>query len=511
MMETLEARSLLSTAGKTPPAISIKPALAATEVPPSKLPWNITRIASGQRAAWSPDGQKIAFVDKEFGNAFEYDVKTKTTRELTGGFSNAGILRVQYLPNGDYLIVAPAVFKDATTSRWNEAELWVLKKNDPSQMFRLGQRVSEGVAISRLTNKIAWATDFRQYPGTMPTMYDADIVYDNAGVPHLANKTLLFTQPGTMEAQDFRDHDRELIFPDYSHGTGGAAIRSYRIDTKKFITYRTSKTEYNEPEGIFPNGNYELVESSRDRVAQKPLGQYIDLWKVELKPGSRIFTRLTRFGDYGPYKASNGVISPNGRYMAFQSSIVGAEAGTGQGVYLMDLAPTAKSKVFSDSFAGIAGKSPSWQITNSTSHPGSAKLDGNGHLVMASNGSGAAKVAITRTISTKGFSNIAIQLTAEQANAAYAGSDYLKIEVDAGDGFERILTDAERFDAIDNATPDNTSGNDGNTSFKSTGYLALNHASDNGSIRLRITVSSASSAEKYLLDGINVSGTPMNF
>jgi hypothetical protein len=36
-----------------------------------------------QRASWSPDGQRIAFMSKSFGDAFVVDVRTRMIRLLT--------------------------------------------------------------------------------------------------------------------------------------------------------------------------------------------------------------------------------------------------------------------------------------------------------------------------------------------------------------------------------------------------------------------------------------------
>ena len=52
--------------------------------PEDHLPANITQLtAFGERASWSPDGQRIAFMSKSFGDAFVVDVKTKAIRLLT--------------------------------------------------------------------------------------------------------------------------------------------------------------------------------------------------------------------------------------------------------------------------------------------------------------------------------------------------------------------------------------------------------------------------------------------
>ena len=47
---------------------------------------------------------------------------------------------------------------------------------------------------TRLTNRIAWVSDQRQYPGVLsgPVMYTASIAYHSDGLPYLSNKTGYF-------------------------------------------------------------------------------------------------------------------------------------------------------------------------------------------------------------------------------------------------------------------------------------------------------------------------------
>jgi WD40 repeat protein len=70
--------------------------------PEKNLPPNVTPLTGfGAGASWSPNGKRIAFMSKSYGDAFEIDLETKLTRLLTGHFLHKGFLRVQYLPNGD--------------------------------------------------------------------------------------------------------------------------------------------------------------------------------------------------------------------------------------------------------------------------------------------------------------------------------------------------------------------------------------------------------------------------
>ena len=86
--------------------------------PEEHLPPNITQLtAFGERAALSPDGRRIAFMSKSFGDAFEIDLQTRLIRLLTGHFRHAGFLRVQYLPNGDYVLIGARDFRDIGATR----------------------------------------------------------------------------------------------------------------------------------------------------------------------------------------------------------------------------------------------------------------------------------------------------------------------------------------------------------------------------------------------------------
>jgi Tol biopolymer transport system component len=93
--------------------------------------------------------------------------------------------------------------------------------------------------------------------------------------------------------------------------------------------YRTLAGEYNEVEGIFPDGEYALVESSREQLEQN--SNYIDIWRLTLEPDSKDFTRVTRWGEHSGYKASNPVVSSDGRRIAFQSARSRDAAGVGYG------------------------------------------------------------------------------------------------------------------------------------------------------------------------------------
>ena len=307
--------------------------------PEENLPPDITQLtAFGERASWSPDGRRIAFMSKSFGDAFVVDVSTKMIRLLTH-YPSAGYLRVQYLPNGDFFLIGARTFSDITTTRSRDQEMWVLRADGNGQPIPLDHKISEGVAISRKTTKIAWSNMRGQYPDLLAegesVIYTADIV-DEGGQPELRNKKEVLRAKApecTLEAQDFRRNDTELIYTCYR--SPFADVFGIDLNTSKVTTYRRIPDEYNEVEGIFPDGEYTLVESSREQIKQN--SNYIDIWKLKLEPNSTDFVRITRWGDYPGYKASNPVVSPDGRTIAFQSARSSDPAGVGYGIFLLKM------------------------------------------------------------------------------------------------------------------------------------------------------------------------------
>jgi len=314
-----------------------------TGSPEDHLPSEISQLTGfGERPVWSPDGKRVAFMSKSFGDAFEIDLTTHLTRLLTGHFRHAGFLRVHYLPNGDYFLIGARDFKDINTTRGTAQEMWVMKAGARTAPVPLDHKISEGVAISRNGMHIAWANTRGQYPELLPqgesVIYTADIVYVD-GVPQLANKKEILRAKApecTLEAQDFRRDDKELVYVCYRAGDK-ADVFGLDIASGAITTYLKLAGEYNEVEGISPDGQWSLVESSRDQGANRQDSHHIDLWKLRLVPNSTDFVRMTRCGDYEGFKASNPTVSPDGKWFAFQSARSADAAGVGYGIFLYRL------------------------------------------------------------------------------------------------------------------------------------------------------------------------------
>ena len=321
----------------------------AGKSPADELPPHITHLTSfGERADWSLDGKKILFLAKTYGDVYEIDIAAKTIRPVTHHYYHHGYTRALYLANGDILLSGPEEFdpKNPHVSRV-QCYLYVLDKSLTKPPVPLGTKCSEGPAVSRKRMHIAWAHVADQYPDEMAKgqsrMQEADIVYEN-GTPKLANQKIIVESRDlpfkcTLEPQNFRPPEEgELIFTAY--GYQGTEVCGIDLGTKKVVNYSNAPGQYDEPEGIFPDGQYTCVECDRQNHKGS---NYVDLWKLKLD-GSGQTQRMTYFSDYPGYKSSNPVVSDDGRYMAFQMAKSKDQAGVGHGIFIYDFAKAASGE-----------------------------------------------------------------------------------------------------------------------------------------------------------------------
>lgn len=315
---------------------------SAVKAPSENLPPNIRRLTwFGERADFSHDGKRILFLEKTFGDVFEVEIATGRIRALTNGFPHHGFTRALYLLNGDILLSGPEKLDpmkpgDART----QCFLSVLDRSLTRPPVPLGTKCSEGPAVSRTRMHIAWTHVSAQYPEELPArasrMLEADIVITD-GKPALANQRVILESKDlpfrcTLESQNFvPPAETTLTFSPYEYQ--GTDVCVLDLATKKVTNHSNAPDQYDEPEGIFPDGKFTLVES--DKQNHRGSG-YVDLWKLRLD-GSGAMERLTFFSDSPGYKGSNGVVSDDGSLMAFQLAKSADAAGVGYGIFVLDL------------------------------------------------------------------------------------------------------------------------------------------------------------------------------
>lgn len=317
--------------------------------PVEALPNNEEVLTSfGERADISPDNQRVVFMDKSFGDAFVIDLKTRVIHCLTCSIPGATFLRIMHLSNGDYILIGPEKFTDIRTSRTRDNELWYMSSKAGSKPIRMGVHLSEGAALSKTSMRISYSelpAQFPDLPKDTSRLIVADI--DLTGSPHLTNRKVVYeshTSACIIEAQDFYDNDTHMTFTCYNRDPARMPLHvdiladTMSIDLASGAVTNMSKADgtYNEVEGIFPDGKYTCVEGDR-QVAQ--LGgshglHEIDIWKLKLDGTGKDFVRLTHFNDYDGWKASNPVVSTDGRFMAFQVASTHDPAGVGYGIVL---------------------------------------------------------------------------------------------------------------------------------------------------------------------------------
>lgn len=303
--------------------------------PAEYLPDYITPLTSyGQRAEWSLDGTRVYFVDRAGGDVFYVDIETKKITQVTDSTTRPkgyGYYRVFALSDGDMLFTCGPKRHDAYGQ--------IMKKGS-GKIHSLNEKIDEGPTISRTDMKIVWTPDQQViYSGMIVTNEDSSTII---------NKTLLIDNDsvvvdgirydGILESQNFiPPEEKEFTWTQYGNTSSGlftSEVMTYNLETGEITNHSKSPNEYSEPEGVFPDGKYTLIEC--DAHCHKGIN-YIDIYKMKLDGSGEISARLTRFNDIEGYKGSNPVVRDDGKMIAFQAANAQAAAGVGCGLYLMDL------------------------------------------------------------------------------------------------------------------------------------------------------------------------------
>lgn len=319
--------------------------------PAENLPPYIKRVSAfGERPEWSHDGKKILFVSKPMGEVYEVALETGLVYPKTRHFNHFGFTRAMYLPNGDILLSGPIEPFDPTDKeerKYARDHCWlsVLDKASKTEPVPLNIICAEGPAVSRSKFKIAWAERDKQKPElgkNRAQLYVADIIYENDN-PKTTNRKMVFDSKqlsfplggASLEVQSFVPPANEQITYSVYLINEGNNTDTYLVDiaSGKFQNLTRSPMYYDEPEGVFPDGKFTCVEHGSSKNSAWPL---IDIYKLKLD-GSGEMQRMTYFTEYEGYKASQGVVSDDGKYLCFQMGKSGDEAGVGYGFFVMDL------------------------------------------------------------------------------------------------------------------------------------------------------------------------------
>jgi Tol biopolymer transport system component len=304
----------------------------------------------GERPDWSHDGRRLLFVGRTFGDVYEVDIATGVITPVTHHYYHGGYTRALYLSNGDILLSGPAQFNPVQHYIWRRwrCELWVLDKSLKKPPDKLGTYCFEGPCVSRTRLRIAWTQNYgqEQQPTGRFVIWMADLSYQS-GSPQLTNQQPVVDnshpviRDAVLEVQNFRPPDeKEIIF----QSTRGVESFGVNLETGRLTNYSLTKSKHEEPEGIYPDGRYTLVESDREASFGKWPAN-IDIYRLALD-GSGKTDRLTFFAEDGHYIGDNPVVSDDGRFIAFQVSKAGGEAGVGDGIFIYDIAAAKKAKAY---------------------------------------------------------------------------------------------------------------------------------------------------------------------
>lgn len=311
--------------------------------PSEHLPAHVSPLTEfGERAEWSHDGKTVYFIDKSGGEVWKVDVATKELTQISKPEfrpEGHGYYRVFELSNGD-------LFFTCGPER-HDLYMQILKKDSDGLPVKIDERIDEGPAISRTDLKIVWTPDQQviysgtiSYEGDIINIKDKRLVIDNDSVVVDGIK-----YDGILEPQNFiRPAEKLFTWTQYGNTEAGlftSEVMVYNLETNEISNYSKSPNEYSEPEGIFPGGEYTLIES--DKHCLKGIKQ-LDIYKLKLDGTGTDITRLTFFNDIEGYKASNPVVSYDGKYFAFQAAHTEMDTGVGCGIYLFDMEKWEKSK-----------------------------------------------------------------------------------------------------------------------------------------------------------------------
>ncbi len=293
----------------------------------------------GVKPAWSPDGGKLVFLDKVYGDAYEKNLDTGEVRCLTCEYEHNGFFEVHYLKDGDYLLLGPENKNfDLRDRLFRNGFYWMPADLSRAPMW-MGEEHYEGAAVSRTSRKIAyaktWADSLFKFPSTV---YIAEVTREGK----IINRTAVHKSPFIIEAHSFLPQDRGLVF---SLFTADKEVYTVDFETQE-VTNQSNSRSYDQPADIFPDGRFTIVESNRHvktpyldalkRIAVPSL----EIYMLKLDGTGKDIRRLTHFSDESGDKAYSPMVSPEGCRIAFMRESSSGEwfrfKNKTKGLYLLE-------------------------------------------------------------------------------------------------------------------------------------------------------------------------------
>jgi hypothetical protein len=295
----------------------------------------------GMRPEWGRTGEYVYFLHRLVGDVFKVNVRTREIAPVTVSVHHAGIQRCLVLANGDLLLGIGNINTGDIQRDKGRLDLFVLKQDEPTRLYPLGEAAEEGPAVSRKSMKIAWTT-----PGQLE-IRTGEIAYDG-GVPSLIDRKTIVSYRDAidnrrLETQDFRPpDDNELIFTHYYGNAGdhffNAEVSSYNFTTGAIRDYSKSPDSYDEAEGMFPDGQWTMIESDRHLPKALRNKYKVDIFRLRLD-GSGETEQLADLAQRFPdtLRSDNPVVDPSGRFVVYQFGFSRDAGARGQGLLLLDL------------------------------------------------------------------------------------------------------------------------------------------------------------------------------